>query len=643
MKTQTPVVPASVTEWNEVGEPGPFAKVWSLATAGPWLPPRLRLFPIALFAWLPAACLMLYVKWTCLTAPGLSEVDVPGLLAGRSLDSENPYWVSLLERLGCLQADLILGFGVVPVVGLALLLLLGARWGIRWILGGCLVAIFILCIELQVLNTSSRFLAFEMAREAFEWAVAHRFQFLHYLDPGSLALLGGLGSAVTWAFVRRNRASPRLLLRLQGLTWGVYAVMLGLAFLPVGSTAPVPTHLHRSVVELSWKQWVDRPLIPVRAAATTRTTKHIPDNGLRGEAPPPWSEPWSAAVGIAEGYDVIVWSLETAPARSFDLGALPALSRLSGDSWIGERHFTTFPNTTHAHYSILTGCYPPRDVLSADRPPVISLPGILRSHGYAAGIYGGENFDAANSRTYRALGLDIHGAGLGDRQSLDLLLHDIDGHLVQNKRYFAMFCPQIGHGPWVDSVNPTSTPVERRRAILRTEDAWISSLVDLLKSRQRLDKTLLIVTGDHGVRDPAEDPAFRPGFVDEYSFHVPLIVYAPGVARGTRLEKVTSHIDLAPTVLGLLGVTSPGVAADGLPLWDESIRTRKTYFLGRSYLGADGYYDGRTSTFLMWNELRDLVMRSASMHFQPSTDLVRDDSEDQARLVFRHLHESTLR
>lgn len=643
MKTQTPVVPESVAEWNVVGESGRLAKGWSLADAGSWLTPRLRAFPLALFAWLPAALLMVYVKWTCLTAPGLSEVDVPGLLAGRSLDSWSVFRVFLFERLGYLQADLILAFGVVPMVWMTLLLLLGARWGLRWILGASLVAVFMLCIELQVLNTSSRFLAYEMAREAFEWAVAHRFQFLHYLEPGSLVLLGGLGAVMSWAFVRRNRASPRLLLRLRGLTWGAYAVMLGLAILPVGSTDPVPTHLHRSVVELSWKQWVDRPLILERGAAIARTKKTTSGNGLRGEAPPPWSEPWPAVAGIAESYDVIVWSLETAPARSFDLEALPALRRLSGDSWIGDRHFTTFPNTTHAHYSILTGCYPPNDVLSAERLRVSSLPGILRSHGYAAGIYGGENFDSANSRTYRALGLDIHGAGLGDRQSLDLLLHDIDEHLVRNERYFAMFCPQIGHGSWADSANPGSTPVERRRAILRTEDAWISSLVDLLKSRQRLEKTLLIVTGDHGVRDPAEDPAFRPGFVDEYSFHVPLIVYAPGVARGTRLENVTSHIDLAPTVLGLLGVTSLGLAADGLPLWDESIRTRKTFFLGRSYLGADGYYDGPTSTFFMWNELRDLVMRSASMRFQPSKDLVRDDSVDRARLVFRHLHESTFR
>lgn len=637
MKPHTPVASEPFGGLVRGVEPGWYARVPALVLSRIRLSPSLRSLPLALLVWLPSALLVIYVKWTCLVATGFSAALGSGAVVGRAFPVGGSSLPSVLCVLRSLQADLVLAFGIVPILWLAFLFLFGARWGLRVVVALSLLAAFALCIELQVLHTSSRFLAFEMAREAFEWAVAHRFQFLQYLQPGSLLLLAGLGSVSVWTLIRLRRAAPRVLRGFQWFSVMLYGAMIVVALFSAALGNPVPTHLHRSVLELSWKQWLDRPLFGIHSGMNAAAASRVPVE----TRPPPPTIDFPVSVGRAEGYDVIIWSLETAPARCFNLRELPALRGLAADSWISTRHFTTFPNTTHAHYSMLTGCYPPRDVLSVERPRVNALPRLLRSRGYSTGIYGGENFDAANSRTYRALGLDIHGAGLGDRESLDLMLGDIDAHLVRNERYFAMFCPQIGHGPWEDPGTPMTSPLDRRRAILQTEDAWISRLVDVLKARGRLDKTLLIVTGDHGVRDPAEDPAFKPGRVDEYSFRVPLIFHAPGVARGRLLQQVTSHIDLAPTLLGLLGVTAPPSSMSGLGLWDEGIAIRRTYFLGRSYLGADGYHDGVTGSFFMWNELHDLVLKSSSMRFEPATDVVPEEFAGLSRAVFRHMNEST--
>jgi membrane-anchored protein YejM (alkaline phosphatase superfamily) len=122
-----------------------------------------------------------------------------------------------------------------------------------------------------------------------------------------------------------------------------------------------------------------------------------------------------------------------------------------------------------------------------------------------------------------------------------------------------------------------------------------------------------VVTADHGVRTKNEDASFDGGTISDYSFHVPLVVYAPNAAPQTReIAHMTSHVDLASTLSSLIGVSETPVA-QGAPIWCEDLDQRATFFLARGYLGADGYRLG--DTFVMHAALTGNVYESSSMDF----------------------------
>jgi len=78
---------------------------------------------------------------------------------------------------------------------------------------------------------------------------------------------------------------------------------------------------------------------------------------------------------------------------------------------------------------------------------------------------------------------------------------------------------------------------------------------------------LVFVTADHG-EEYREKGRLGHGYdVTAMQTHVPLVVVGPGVAPGVS-ERVTSHIDLAPTLFALLGDTVPPATwCDGLDMF----------------------------------------------------------------------------
>jgi arylsulfatase A-like enzyme len=145
------------------------------------------------------------------------------------------------------------------------------------------------------------------------------------------------------------------------------------------------------------------------------------------------------------------------------------------------------------------------------------------------------------------------------------------------------------------------------------QDAWLKEIVETLKRLGRLERTIIAVTADHGVRTRAEYSALPIGRISEYMFHVPLLVYAPRALRRTmRISSPTSHIDFAPTLLALLGATGTADRMQGVPIWQRSPANR-IYFLASAYGGADGFVED--GTYYMRQALSGAVYSSPSFAF----------------------------
>src|SRR6202040_1092872 len=98
-----------------------------------------------------------------------------------------------------------------------------------------------------------------------------------------------------------------------------------------------------------------------------------------------------------------------------------------------------------------------------------------------------------------------------------------------------------------------------------------------------------------------EDPDLPVGMIDDISFHVPMLIYAPQLLKASvTIPWLTSHIDISPTLLDLMGVDRRRDLEQGSPIWDAALQGRTTFFFARHYFSADGYY--ANGQFVMWNQ-----------------------------------------
>jgi arylsulfatase A-like enzyme len=108
----------------------------------------------------------------------------------------------------------------------------------------------------------------------------------------------------------------------------------------------------------------------------------------------------------------------------------------------------------------------------------------------------------------------------------------------------------------------------RYAAGVRAVDRQIGSLLDRLRTHPRWANTVVILTSDHG-EELFDHGNWDHGFsLYQHQLHVPLIVRLPGGDRaGTRHDGPARLLDLAPTLLGLVGI-APTPADQGRDLLD---------------------------------------------------------------------------
>jgi arylsulfatase A-like enzyme len=109
--------------------------------------------------------------------------------------------------------------------------------------------------------------------------------------------------------------------------------------------------------------------------------------------------------------------------------------------------------------------------------------------------------------------------------------------------------------------------VRRYDAEIAGTDAALAELFQGLAERKLLDRLLVVVTADHG------EEFLEHGYVEHgwtlfaESLRVPLVFWAPAVLAPARVAEPVSLVDVAPTILALLGVNGGANGFDGAPLF----------------------------------------------------------------------------
>jgi len=159
---------------------------------------------------------------------------------------------------------------------------------------------------------------------------------------------------------------------------------------------------------------------------------------------------------------------------------------------------------------------------------------------------------------------------------------------------------------------------------VRFTDAAIGRLLDRLKRLGLAENTLVVFTADHG--EEFRDHGWLGHTQSLYRelVHVPLVMRGPGLDRMRRFSAPVSAVDLAPTLLELLGFReSLGDGTSLVPrLRQSEVHPAPPVFCEVDYLGVDEGQPG----------LRTCHKKSV---VGESFQLVRDDESGEVEL-FRH-------
>ena len=285
--------------------------------------------------------------------------------------------------------------------------------------------------------------------------------------------------------------------------------------------------------------------------------------------------------GAARGRNVVLVMLESTAARYLGLhGArpdpMPGLTRLAANALVVDRAYAVYPESIKGLFATLCSRYPGFDT-SPDiyaSVPCASLAGRLQSSGYATALFHSGRFDYLGMRATLdgrgfdtledagAIGGDVQSSfGVDDASTVERMLTWIDARGAQP--FFVTYLPISGHHPYAATIPGPfdgEGDFDRYRNALHESDAALARLVAGLERRGLDRRTLFVIAGDHG-------EAFNqhPGniahtlYAFEENLRVPYVIAAPGLFDGaTRISRLVSAVDTAPTILDLLGLDVPG-------------------------------------------------------------------------------------
>ena len=534
-----------------------------------------RAFVLGALAAVPIALLDVALSWTWLPALAsqlefaarvmLLEVPLGGLLAagltafGRRMPSRSPAraplpLVALLSPLAGLVAWLLFTGGSARQLPLRPL----------WVIGATAVLLVALYASLRlaaaVVRRRSRLGALGLvAVAAASLAVDHA------LLPGLYDYLHLTLAAAAWAalgFALAAVVSPPRLSGRAALVVGIAAAGLFAANLAsVGQTQAVQLAL------LSPRTTVPRGVL--RASAPLRGASAAAD----GDAVAAAQRARARRRGLVvegpsiEGAHLLLITVDALRADRLGLYGYdarpvsPELDALAESAVVFERAYAQAPHSSYSIGSLMTSDYLlQRSQLGLPIPePTIAT--VLRESGYHTaalftdGIFHTDGERLAHLRdTGFGFERQMHDE-LGAELKTEAALGEIDTVVAAGEPPSALWVHYFDvHEPYRDTRFGESD-ADRYDSEIRHVDAEIARLIG--EARARLSRPIVIaLTADHGEEFREHGGVYHGSTVYEEQVRVPLLVWMPQL-DARRVPQPVELVDLAPTLLGLLGVAPP--------------------------------------------------------------------------------------
>ena len=173
-----------------------------------------------------------------------------------------------------------------------------------------------------------------------------------------------------------------------------------------------------------------------------------------------------------------------------------------------------------------------------------------------------------------------------EAETVGFFLRRLDEHARSGAPFLAVYYSFLAHWPYPDYgkethiVNPTR-PLFAYYNDLSYLDTQLERIVKHLEEKQLLERTILVLVGDHGEafgQHPHNYTHSRMSYNE--NLRTPAILYHPALFPPRRITEPTSHVDILPTLLDATGVSYDKDLLQGESLFQDAFRRRYIFTYG---------------------------------------------------------------
>jgi glucan phosphoethanolaminetransferase (alkaline phosphatase superfamily) len=293
--------------------------------------------------------------------------------------------------------------------------------------------------------------------------------------------------------------------------------------------------------------------------------------------------------------NVVIYLMEGVPLKlmrevSGD-GFLPNIDKLLKKSFSPRYYYPTAADSTKGIFSIITSMYPypgyKKMTNVSNELKCLSLPKILEQNGYNTAVISSGSFDWDHIRFF----FNKHFRNIIDQTTISsekaysqfswglddkFLVDQLDKMLSLNRGpHFIILIATNSHHPYLTSdkrfrLYPEGDSENKLKNSICYQDHIIGKVNTVLENHGIANNTFTIITSDHSIRfnygkRKKGKPQISPG---EEQSAIPLIFNHPKICKKLNFDIIGTHVDLAPTILSLLGLEA-GDHFQGLNLFQD--------------------------------------------------------------------------
>lgn len=279
-------------------------------------------------------------------------------------------------------------------------------------------------------------------------------------------------------------------------------------------------------------------------------------------------------VGPEKKMNVVMISVESLSASfmkffGYQYNVTPALDSLANHSMFFTNFYATGTRTVRG-MEVLSLAIPPIPGQSVVRRPdnegLFTIGAVLRAKGYITQfLYGGYSSFDNMGYYFRNNGYDVYDRsalradeihyaniwGVADEDMFTFSLKKFDENYARQKPFFAQIMTVSNHRPYTypEGRIDISPQKQIRDGAVKYTDYAIGRFLKEAATKPWFANTIFVIVADHCAYAAGKSALPVTGY------HIPLLIYAPGIIQPQQVTKLCSQIDLPPTIMGLLNMS----------------------------------------------------------------------------------------